>query len=65
MVDRSTRSVILAKVDDSSAEAVLEGITRCLCTLPKALRKMMIYDQGREKARHGELEKRTHTNIST
>ena len=59
LVDRSTRFVILAKVDDSSAEAVLEGFSRRLRTLPKALRKTLTYDQGREMARHEELEKRT------
>ena len=63
MVDRSTRFVILAKVDDSSAEAVLEGFTRRLRTLPKALRNTLTYDQGREMARHEELEKRTHLRV--
>jgi len=48
LVDRSTRFVILAKVDDSSAEAVLEGFTRRLRTLPKVLRKTLTDDQGRE-----------------
>ena len=52
LVDRSTRFVILAKVDDSSAEAVLDGFSRRLRTLPKALRKTLTYDQGREMARH-------------
>ena len=63
LVDRSTRFVILAKVDDSSAEAVLEGFSRRLRTLPKALRKTLTYDQGREMARHEELEKRTHLRV--
>ena len=63
LVDRSTRFVILAKVDDSSAEAVLEGFTRRLRTLPKALRKTLTYDQGREMARHEDLEKRTHLRV--
>jgi IS30 family transposase len=59
LVDRSTRFVILARVDDSSAEAVLEGFTRRLRTLPKALRKTLTYDQGKEMVRHEELENRT------
>ena len=63
LVDRSTRFVILAKVDDSSAEAVLEGFTRRLRTLPKTLRKTLTYDQGREMARHEDLEKRTHLRV--
>ena len=63
LVDRSTRFVILARVDDSSAEAVLEGFTRRLRTLPKALRKTLTYDQGKEMARHEELEKRVHLRV--
>ena len=63
LVDRSTRFVILARVDDSSAEAVLEGFTRRLRTLPKALRKTLTYDQGKEMARHEELEKRTQLRV--
>ena len=63
LVDRSTRFVILAKVDDASAEAVLEGFSRRLRTFPKALRKTLTYDQGREMARHGELEERTHLRV--
>jgi len=63
LVDRSTRFVILAKVDDSSAEAVLEGFSRRLRTLPEALRKTLTYDQGREMARHEELEKRTQLRV--
>ena len=39
---------------------MLEGFSRRLRTLPKALRKTLTYDQGREMARHEELEKRTH-----
>ncbi|APZ43112.1 IS30 family transposase [Acidihalobacter ferrooxydans] len=63
LVDRSTRFTLLARVDDSSAEAVLDGFTRRLRTLPKALRKTLTYDQGKEMARHEELEKRTHLRV--
>lgn len=59
LVDRSSRFVILAKVEDASAEAVLEGFTRRLRTLPKAFRQTLTYDQGREMARHQALEHRT------
>ena len=47
-------------MDDASAGAVLEGFSRRLRTLSKALRKTLTYDQGREMARHKELENRTH-----
>jgi IS30 family transposase len=59
LVDRSSRFVILVKVEDASAEAILEGFTRRLRTLPKAFRQTLTYDQGREMARHQELEHRT------
>jgi IS30 family transposase len=62
-VDRSTCFVILARVEDSSAEAVLEGLTMRLRTLPKVLRKTLTYDQGKEMARHEELEKRVHLQV--
>jgi len=42
---------------------VLEGFSRRLRTLPKALRKTLTYDQGREMARHEELEKRTQLRV--
>lgn len=63
LVDRATRFVILAKVDDSTAASVLDGFTRRLRTLPKEIRKTLTYDQGREMARHQELEKRTHLRV--
>ena len=52
-----------AKVDDSSAEAVLEGFARCLRTLPKAMRKILTYDQRREMERHEELGKCIHLRV--
>jgi len=63
LVDRSTRFVILARVDNSSDEAALEGFTRRLRTLPKVMRKTLTYDQGKKMARHEELEKRVHQRV--
>ncbi|WP_153940591.1 IS30-like element ISCARN114 family transposase [Acidithiobacillus thiooxidans] len=59
LVDRSSRFVILARVEDSTAEAILESFTRRLRTLPKSFRQTLTYDQGREMARHQELERNT------
>jgi IS30 family transposase len=56
LVDRSSRYVILARVDDATAESVLEGFTRRLRTLPKAFRQTLTKTQGKEMARHQELE---------
>ena len=58
LVDRNSRFVILARVDDAMAESVLEGFTRRPHTLPKAFRQTLTYDQGKEMARHQDLEKR-------
>lgn len=59
LVDRSSRFVILARVEDATAEAILESFTRRLRTLPKSFRQTLTYDQGREMARHQELERNT------
>jgi IS30 family transposase len=58
LVERKSRFVLLAKVDGVDAEAVLDGFTRRLRTLPAGLRKTLTYDQGKEMARHAELAKR-------
>lgn len=59
LVDRSSRYVILARMDDASAESALEGFSRRLRPLPRAFRQTLTYDQGREMARHQDLERRT------
>jgi IS30 family transposase len=58
LVDRSSRYVILARVDEATAESVLEGFTRRLRTRPQALRQTLTKTQGKEMARHQELEQR-------
>jgi IS30 family transposase len=52
LVDRSSRYVILVRVDEATAESVLEGFTRRLRTLPQALRQTLTKTQGKETARH-------------
>lgn len=58
LVERKTRFLILAKMDDCGANAALEALTRKLRRVPVALRKTLTYDQGKEMARHKELTKR-------
>lgn len=58
LVERKSRFVLLAKLDGTDAEAVLEGFTRRLRTLPPTVRKTLAYDQGKEMARHQELARR-------
>lgn len=63
LVERKSRYVLLAKVDGAGAEAVLDGFTRRLRTLPPAVRKTLTYDQGKEMARHQELAQRLNIRV--
>ena len=59
LVERSSRLVLLAKMDDATAAAALEGYTRKLNGIAEPLRQSLTYDQGKEMARHAELTART------
>jgi IS30 family transposase len=63
LVERKSRFLLLAKVDGVDAEAVLQGFTRRLRTLPPSVRKTLTYDQGKEMARHQELAERLHLRV--
>jgi IS30 family transposase len=63
LVERKSRYVLLAKMDGTDAEAVLEGFTRRMRTLPSGVRKTLTYDQGREMARHQELARRLNIRV--
>lgn len=58
LVERTSRLVILARMDGTGAEAALVGFTRKLRRVPACVRKTLTYDQGKEMARHGELARR-------
>lgn len=58
LVERTSRYVILARMDGTDAEAALEGFTRKLRRIPPCVRKTLTYDQGKEMARHEELTRR-------
>jgi len=55
LVERSSRFILLAQMDDCSSLAALQGFTTLLNQVAPALRKTMIYDRGSEMARHREL----------
>ena len=55
LVERSSRFVLLARMDDCSSLAALNGFTRLLQTVAPAMRKTMTYDRGSEMARHRDL----------
>jgi IS30 family transposase len=63
LVERKSRYVLLAKLDGAGAEAVLDGFTRRMRTLPPAMRKTLTYDQGKEMARHQELAQRLNIRV--
>ncbi len=52
LVERSTRYVLLAKVADSTAEAVTAALVERVATLPEQLWRSLTWDQGHELAGH-------------
>ncbi len=59
LVERSSRRVLLAKMDDATAASAREGDTRKLNGIAEPLRQSLTYDQGQEMARHAELTAQT------
>ena len=55
LVERSSRLVVLARMEGATAEAALEAFSAALNRAPEAMRKTMTYDQGKEMARHKDL----------
>ena len=55
LVERSSRFILLAQMDDCTSLAALYGFTRLLQTVAPAMRKTMTYDRGSEMARHRDL----------
>jgi len=63
LVERTSRYVMLAKLDGSSATSTLDGFTSRLRTVPASLRKTLTYDQGTEMALHQTLAKRLRIDV--
>jgi len=55
LVERTSRYVMLVRLDGLSAQHVLDGFKRRLRQVPLALRKTLTYDQGSEMALHQSL----------
>jgi IS30 family transposase len=55
LVERSSRLVLLARMENSTAEAALAGFTAKLKSIAAPMRQTLTYDQGKEMARHAEL----------
>ena len=63
LVERTSRYVLLAKMDGTDAHVALEGFTRILRHLPRCMRQTLTYNQGREMAKHQELSKRVQIDV--
>ena len=58
LVERTTRLVILARLDGTDALSARQGFTRKLKHVPTSLRKTLTYDRGKEMAEHERLAQR-------
>ena len=55
LVERTSRLVLLAKMDDATAASALAGFSAKLNSIAAPLRQSFTYDQGKEMSRHQEL----------
>ncbi|MDH4370601.1 MAG: IS30 family transposase [Nitrospira sp.] len=58
LVERTTRLVILARMEGTDATSARQGFTKKLRHVPAALRKTLTYDRGKEMAEHEQLARR-------
>ena len=58
LVERTTRLVILARMEGTDAVSAREGFMRKLRHVPAPLRKTLTYDRGKEMAEHKRLAQR-------
>lgn len=59
LVERQSRLVLLAKMENATAEAALRDFTKKLNSIAEPMRQTLTYDQGKEMARHVELSENT------
>ena len=58
LVERTTRLVILARMEGTDATSAREGVTKKLRHVPALLRKTLTYDRGKEMPEHAQLAQR-------
>jgi IS30 family transposase len=59
LVERSSRLVLLAKMEDATAASALAGFAAKLNQVAAPMRQSLTYDQGKEMGRHAELTSQT------
>jgi IS30 family transposase len=59
LVERTSRLVMIARLETADAVAAQQGFERLFDQVPRALRKSLTYDRGTEMARHAELTRNT------
>ncbi|MEP6889638.1 MAG: IS30 family transposase, partial [Nitrospirota bacterium] len=64
LVERTTLFTVLARMDNASAEAALNGFSHVLNRIKAQQRLSLTYDQGRERAAHQRLTDATGVNVS-
>lgn len=55
LVERTSRLVLLARMEDATAASALAAFTAKLNAISAPLRQSLTYDQGKEMTRHAEL----------
>jgi transposase, IS30 family len=63
LVERTSRYLMLAKLDGADSGSVLNGFTNRLKSIPESLRKTLTYDQGSEMALHKVLSTRLRLDV--
>ncbi len=58
-VERKSRYLLAAKLDDKKAESLTIQSTKAFCRIPKKMRQTLTVDNGKEFARFKELENKT------
>jgi len=59
LVERTSRLVLLAKMDDATAASALAGFSAKLNSIAAPMRQTLTYDQGKEMSRHADLTAQT------
>jgi IS30 family transposase len=63
LVERTTRLVLLARMEGTDATSAREGCTKKLRHVPALLRKTLTYDRGKEMAEHAQLAQRLNIRV--